>query len=112
MREDLRFFSKSSKAPIFIHLAGVTYPDAFYHIERPNSTVTVIEYVTDGLGYVYENGKAVKVEKDSIYMIPKGEDHRYYADRESPYTKIFLNVGGSLCNDILSSYNLMGKHFF
>lgn len=113
MNEYLKSFAYfDGKTPIYIILAGITYPDPGYHITRINSNVAVIEYITDGAGYVVLNGKTHYVYKDMIYFLPPGERHNYYSDGENPFTKIFLNVSGSICEHLVLAYGLSGKHFF
>ena len=52
MSEYLKSFVGFDKMPFYITLAGVTYPTPTYHITRICSNVSVIEYITDGDGYV------------------------------------------------------------
>lgn len=113
MNEFLKpFFNFDKNAPIYIKLAGITYPDASYCNSRTKSPVAAIEYVIDGKGYIELEDGLHHVCKDTIYILHKGEDHNYYADKQSPYTKIFINVTGSLYDSLISSYDLSGKHFF
>ena len=113
MNEDLKFFSPMmEKTPMYISLTGITYPDASYHIRRKASNVTVVEYVTEGCGFVCHEGNTYPVEKDSIYLLCQGEAHDYYSDKDNPFTKIFMNVSGSFCERLISAYGLTGKHFF
>ncbi|MBQ8689582.1 MAG: helix-turn-helix domain-containing protein [Clostridia bacterium] len=95
-----------------ITLAGVTYPDPAYHITRADSEVSVIEYILDGEGYVVYDGKTHHVCKDMIYFLPRGARHNYYSDSDNPFTKIFLNLSGSLCEHLPLVYGISGKHFF
>lgn len=113
MNEYLRPFSCFDlKLPFYIALAGETYPDRLYHIVRPESQVSVIEYITEGEGYVIIDGKSHHVSKDTIYFLPQGQTHDYYADRDNPFTKIWLNISGSFCEHLASVYGLSGKYFF
>ena len=45
------------KLPFFITLAGITYEDTNYYIERSNSPEIVVEYVMSGKGYIERDGK-------------------------------------------------------
>ncbi len=104
-------FNESGK-PVHITLAGMTYPDPSYAIRRKNSDVSVIEYVIEGAGYVYIDGKEHLVTKDMIYFLAAGADHIYRADSEAPYSKIFLNVSGSMSVRIAEEFGVSGKYFF
>lgn len=98
--------------PFYISLAGITYPDINYHINAENRPVTVIEYVLSGEGYVWLNGKYEKVESDMIYLLNKGEHHNYFPDKKNPFTKIFLNISGSVAKELSSLYGLENNHIF
>ena len=113
MKEDLRvFFAQMQSPPLFVALAGKTNPNPGYVIRRELSAFFVLELVTDGVGYVLIDGEMKRVEKGNIYFLPQGVRHYYYADREDPFSKIFLNVSGKLCEALVDSYNLRGKHIF
>ncbi len=113
MNEKLKFFTQTeNRMPLFISLAGITYPDSNYCITRKISGVNVIEYVLDGEGAVWVNGREHRVTKDTVYLLYKGEPHRYYSDANNPFTKIFLNITGDFYEKIVSSYEISGKHFF
>lgn len=100
-------------SPIHISMAGITYPDPTYQIVRQNSFVSVIEYIVDGEGYVVVDGKPHHVKQDMIYFLPAGADHKYFADEENPYTKIFMNIDESpFVSQMVSSFGLSGKYFF
>lgn len=113
MNEHLKYFNAPDAASaLYISLSGVTYPDPTYEITRARSEVTVIEYITDGSGHVVIDGETHRVCKDTIYLLRSGEHHHYYSDSEEPFTKIFLNVQGSLCEQIVLAYGLAGRNFF
>lgn len=113
MNEYLKPFACAhKKAPFYISLAGVTYPTPTYHITRTKADTFVIEYVTDGEGYVFADGKMNYVGKDTVYLLVAGEKHDYYADSENPFQKIFLNISGEFCKQIILAYGLSGKYFF
>ncbi len=106
------FVGMEEKFPFYITLAGITYPDPTYHITRTASKEWVMEYILEGEGYVVVNGATHHVCKDMIYILPRGEKHEYFSDREKPFTKIFMNVRGNMCEEIILAYGLFGKYFF
>ena len=113
MNEYLKPFACAHKnTPFYISLAGVTYPSPTYHITRTKADTFVIEYVTDGVGYVFADGKMNCVGKDMVYLLVAGEKHDYYADSENPFQKIFLNLSGDFCKQLVLAYGLSGKYFF
>ena len=113
MREDLKvFFAPTQHPPLFVALAGKTNPNSGYVIRREMAGIFVLELVLDGVGYVYIDGEMVKVKKGDIYLLSQGARHFYYADKSEPFTKIFLNLSGKLCESLIDSYGLRGKHIF
>lgn len=112
MYEDMKAFPVLSGQPaLHISLAGVSYCDRSYRIVRENSAVAVLEYILDGEGWVEWDGVTRAVGKDSIYFLPRGTRHSYYADGDDPFTKIFMNISGPLCDQLTQSYGLSGQHF-
>lgn len=113
MYEDMKAFPVLTGQPVLhIPLAGVSYCDKSYHIIRDKSDVAVLEYILEGEGYVELDGKPRAVEKNSIYFLPRGIRHSYYADSENPFTKIFMNIAGPLCDQLTDAYGLTGRLFF
>ncbi len=113
LREELKaFFEPTQPTALYVSLAGITYPTPSYLISRSASPFFVIEYVTSGEGYVFFDGKINRVSEGTIYFLNQGERHHYYADDKNPFSKIFLNVSGRLCERIVTSYGIMGKHVF
>ncbi len=107
------FPDQKDGSPIHISMAGITYPDTSYHIKRPNSSVSVIEYIIEGDGYVMLDGEPQQVTKDTIYLLPAGADHEYFSDKDTPFTKIFMNIDDSpLSMRLISAFGLTGKFFF
>lgn len=114
MNEVLKAFPATADgSPLNISMAGITYPDSTYHIKRVKSSVSVIEYVLDGEGYIILDGETHHVTKDMIYFLPAGMDHEYFSDRDNPYTKIFMNIDDSpLSMRLIEDFGLRGKHIF
>ena len=88
----------------FVELTGVTYPDARYRIDREHSTVLCLEYVISGTGHVETGPHPFHPCAGSVYALPPGLHHRYYADARDPWEKIWVNVRGSLCEELLRLY--------
>lgn len=107
------FPAATDGSPLNISLAGITYPDTTYCINRPRSGVSVIEYIIDGEGYVVLDGKPHHVTHDMIYFLPAGMDHKYYSDKDNPFTKIFMNIDASpLSIRLIEDFGISGKHIF
>lgn len=113
MEEFLHFFVQpDAHTPYYISLAGVTYPNPNYHMSLKKRNISVIEYVTDGKGYVLIDNEYKEVKSDMIYFLKRGDYQEYFADKKDPFTKIFLNISGTLSKEIASLYGLTNKHIF
>lgn len=90
----------------FVELTGVTYPDPRYRIDRDHSPVLCLEYVVSGRGHVELGGRTFSPKAGDVYLMPMGLRHRYRADPDDPWEKVWMNVRGSLCPALLSAYRL------
>lgn len=90
----------------FVELTGVTYPDTHYRIDRVHSPVLCLEYVISGQGHVEIGGTSFDPQAGDVYLLPMGLHHRYRSDPDDPWKKIWMNVRGSLCADLLRAYHL------
>lgn len=100
------------KLPFYVELAGITYPDANYSIYRESSEIYVLEYVIDGCGTVETDGQTFFLSKGDVYLLPYGSRHHYYASKEQPFTKIWMNVNGELCRQLIQLYGLTKAYYF
>ncbi|MBQ9119826.1 MAG: helix-turn-helix domain-containing protein [Lachnospiraceae bacterium] len=98
--------------PFYVELAGITFPDASYAIKRENSYIYVLEYIIDGSGTVEVDGKTFTPSKGDVYLLPRGSNHHYYASKDTPFHKIWMNVNGALCEQLIQLYHLSGKYYF
>ena len=88
MPEDRRFLIPNKSLPFSAALIGISFCSGRYHIRRKLSPFTVLEYVTDGEGYVMQDGEFKLVGKDKIYICPANMPHDYYSSADKPWTKI------------------------
>ena len=76
-----------------IELMGITYADTSYHISRRSQwDMYVFEYVVSGVGYINCNQKKYTVKSGDAYIIKSFTEHEYYADKQEPYQKIWINI--------------------
>lgn len=94
--------------PFYIEMAGITYPDPNYHITRKNSYIHCFEFVTKGQGIVTVDDVTNYPSEGDMYILPKGKDHDYRSDAENPFEKIWFNVSGNLCDELIHVYGIMG----
>ncbi len=83
-----------------VEMAGITYPDKNYAIRRTRRSkrvyddLYVIEYVVSGIGYIESEGLRKSVGAGDLYIIHRRTVHTYYADKQQPFCKKWLNVSG------------------
>lgn len=113
MKEDLHFFSSVSEAAPFVpELAGVSYCDDGYHVSRVCSSFCVIEYIAEGTGTLIVNGKEYTASEGEVYILAPGSRHTYYSDGENPWTKLFMNISGTMVAPMLEAYGLTEQVVF
>lgn len=95
-----------------LELAGITYENPSYLIARQSAAVSVVEYVISGVGYIEIQGKRHTVSAGDMYIIPPNSKHRYYADKEMPYQKIWFNSHGILLGELMRIYSIEDKIVF
>ena len=111
INEDIYYISDNdSNLPFYVTIAGISYPDPAYHINRKKSQVMTVEYIIDGCGTIHLNGKDIHPHKGDVYILPQNYDHIYYSDSEKPWKKIWVNVAGPLVDAIISAYGLKHIH--
>lgn len=94
--------------PFYIEMAGITYPDPNYHITRKNSYIHCFEYVIRGSGIVTVDGVTSYPSEGDLYVLPKGADHDYRSTPEDPFEKIWFNISGTLCDELIHVYGITG----
>lgn len=89
-------------------LCGTTYPNKSYCIRTPAATLSRLEYVTDGVGYLHVNGERITLRAGDSYFLHEGDDHDYYADKNDPWTKIWVNFSGAHSMHLAKLYGIDG----
>lgn len=90
-----------ANAEFNVCFAGITMPDENYAITRDASPSIIIEYITDGIGYLEIGGKCYTLMKGNSIIIPHHTVHKYYSDKKQPYAKKWVNIKGVLAEKIL-----------
>lgn len=108
IHEDIYYVNqKSNIRDVFkIQMCGVTYPDKNYEITRSNSTICCIEYIEKGVGTVKVDDDVFYPEAGDSYMLPIGSNHHYYSSKDNPWKKYFINLSGTLVENLVDGYGL------
>ena len=103
---------KTSHNGLYVITAGETMPGASYYHERPQDFwakkggVYVIEHVLEGKGYIECDGNKYTVEAGDFYMLTRFHAHKYYADPDRPFRKIWVNLYGPLMTSLADGLGL------
>jgi AraC family transcriptional regulator, arabinose operon regulatory protein len=108
MHEDIISFiqDEGRDDPFFLEMAGTSYCDGSYHIERSCSAIYVLEYVKQGKGTVTEDGRSFTAAKGDVYLLHRGCAHFYQSDSANPWVKVWMNVRGPLADSLVHAYCL------
>lgn len=98
--------NNTEKTLFEVVLAGITYSNPDYSVYRKCSDIFVVEHVTQGEGTVICGGKEYFIKKGDTYILPSQKEHHYYSSRQKPWTKKWINISGSLCQNLLMAYEI------
>ncbi len=95
------------ESPVFnVIMAGITYPDRNYYINREKTDLWVFESVRAGRGIVRISGDEFSVKAGDVYILPAWQRHEYFSDPACPFEKIWFNVSGTLVDGLTKIYGL------
>lgn len=98
--------------PFRISKFGITYPNKDYFIKRDPSPCFIIEYIVSGHGYLEINDEKYKINPGDAYMIHPGDFCTYYADKDDPYKKYWINFNFAFFfTEMLKAYNINNRVF-
>ncbi|WP_372629335.1 helix-turn-helix domain-containing protein [Cohnella sp.] len=110
MREEIYAFREAAAGSFGLQfeMAGKSFCDGSYRIDRPRSAVSTIEYIVRGRGTVRIDSKEFYPNAGDTYFLHQGQDHLYFSDKDDPWVKIWVNVKGELLTDLIRRYGLEG----
>lgn len=106
MHESIVYLPTEADAPFAVQMAGISYCDGHYRIQRSRSPITVMEYVRRGQGEIIEENQRFHPGPGDVYLLHQGRSHTYYADPCDPWEKIWFNVRGPVVTSLLAAYGL------
>lgn len=106
MKEEFVCFDGDRNLPVFIDRMGVTNPDPEYSVYRRINNVIVIEYVISGKGYLEIDGAVQEISEGDVYIIRPDVSCKYWADKNHPFKKIWVNVFSDMLMSVICKLNL------
>ena len=106
--EEIYVFPDGGALPLRLLMAGITYPDPAYCIERTRSRnrFFVFEYVIEGSGWLTIEGKKMRVCAGDTYILTPGTEESYCADKADPFKKIWANIESAYLGAVLEAHGL------
>ena len=105
-------YHSAQKVPLSIECFGITYPNPNFHINRTAATYFILEYIMSGKGYLVVNGRVHELNANDVYLLEPGSSHEYYADKNDPFKKIWVNFKSDVFFNILNEYDLKQTYVF
>ena len=105
-------YHSPQKVPLSIESFGITYPNPDFHICRTGATYFILEFILSGKGYLVINGRTYPLKANDVYLLEPGSTHEYYADKDDPFKKIWVNFKSNLFFTIFNEYDLKQTYVF
>ena len=97
----------SDKIPFSKVVMGVTLPSSGYYICRSEkSEITVFEYVLEGEGEICLDGQWYTAKAGDFYILLQGERHKYRANSQNPWKKLWINYTAGYTPTLMASYGV------
>ena len=96
----------SGDEQLLITCCGFTSAADTVHIQRKHADICAIQYIQSGCGYLKINGKTIKSRQGDVIINHLGDEHEYWSDKNDPWSKLWLNVRGTLVTELLRIYKL------
>lgn len=87
-------------------LAGISFPNPHYEIERQYYPAYTFEFIIAGKGTLTVDGQTVYPEAGDVYLLQPRNAVHYYSNPKDPWKKIWLNIYGTLVSDLLRLYQI------
>ena len=105
-------YHSQKKVPLSIESFGITFPSPNFHIQRYDAKYFILEYIVSGKGYLKINGKLHELQANDVYLLEPGSSHEYYADKDEPFKKYWINFRSDVFFNIFNEYDLNHIYVF
>ena len=105
-------YRSQKKVPLTIESFGITFPSPSFHIQRFDARYFILEYIVSGKGYLKVDGKLHTLRANDVYLLEPGSSHEYYADKDEPFKKYWINFKSDVFFHILHEYDLNQIYVF
>lgn len=105
-------YHSPNPVPLSIESFGITFPSPNFHILRNDARYFILEYIVSGKGYLKVGEKTFTLHANDVYLLEPGSTHEYYADREDPFKKYWINFKSDVFFAIFNAYDLKQTYVF
>ncbi len=68
----------------------------------------LLEYVVQGTGWLEIDGVRWRIAAGDVYLVPAGVQHAIWPERQDPWHKLWVGIGGELAEALIAAYGLSG----
>lgn len=90
--------------PLKIDIVGETFCDKTFGIERKCSDLNALEFIVDGSGTLDIDGQHLIPEKNDVFLLKVGSQHRYKSDALNPWHKLWIVFTGEFADSLIGCY--------
>lgn len=98
--------SKQPNSFFDVNLYGTTNPNPDYELYHNPHAFHVFEYVISGEGFIDYDDKHIRVQAGDFYYLKYGFVGHYYASKDNPYKKIWVNATGTMIDSLAAAFNI------
>ncbi|MCX6309352.1 MAG: AraC family transcriptional regulator [Bacteroidia bacterium] len=89
---------KGTELGSLLHISDIRfYPNASYHFRsrtKEEASRYILIYCVEGQGWFELYGQIQKVEANQVFILPKGQAHRYGSNHKKPWTIYWIHFDG------------------
>lgn len=101
----VRFIEYYDTVDITIRTCGHQFADI--KVDGPyEPEFNILQYVTEGKGYLELAGKTYEVVKGDMFFLPEGQTCKYYSDSKNPYAYYWVAFQGKYAEHLLKQCNI------
>ena len=104
--------SALDEEPFQIHAYGSNLPNQPYHEEIGQSPATRIECVLSGQGVLYSWDYSSVINAGDTYILHQDDNYSYYSDPRDLLNKVWIEISGSLVQNLFRLYQLEDSFLF
>lgn len=99
-----------TELPLYVPIVGISYWDRNQTTTRKGFWSCCLEYVVEGRGKMEINGRVFYPSKGDVCIFPRYSNYSCQADSEDPWVRMWIDVRGTLPNELLRLYHIENEY--